>query len=467
MLSARIISLALAALTGGCTAVGFTIPNPVDNGGGGANIADTAKVDTVARFSSNVKWVASAEELAALVLAPGDTVVWRNGTYADQTVELNANGTEAAPVVLMAEKSGEVIFTGSSWLQVGGSRTVVSGFWWQNPSEVSGRAVVTLRSSYNMLRNCAITGFGCQTDAATDYKWVSLFGTGHTVAGCHFADKRNMGTLLVVWLDNSSTARHTVANNYFSRPVSILDSSGSSLNGQETIRIGTSDYSLREASCTVSGNVFHRCNGETETISNKSCGNLYEGNLFTECQGTLTLRHGNGCTVRGNYFLGNKVSDTGGIRIIGENHTVENNYLEKLRGTGYKAALCMVRGIASTPLNGYAQVKNAVVRGNIIYGCRYSMHLNYASSPSVQTEPVASSIIAENTVYCTSDSDYAVYMYNSPTPEINWSDNTIYGGSQSGATLPTADAAPTIDSVSEIVAAISASAGTDWDNIFK
>jgi len=195
--------------------------------------------------------------------------------------------------------------------------------------------------------------------------------------------------------------------------------------------------------------------------------NLYEGNLFTECQGTLTLRHGNGCTVRGNYFLGNKVSDTGGIRIIGENHTVENNYLEKLRGTGYKAALCMVRGIASTPLNGYAQVKNAVVRGNIIYGCRYSMHLNYASSPSVQTEPVASSIIAGNTVYCTSDSDYAVYMYNSPTPEINWSDNTIYGGSQSGATLPTADAAPTIDSVSEIVAAISASAGTDWDNTFK
>ena len=60
-----------------------------------------------------------------------------------------------------------------------------------------------------------------------------------------------------------------------------------------------------------------------EIISNKSCKNTYSDNGFYECKGTLTLRHGNDCLVTGNYFIGNNISQTGGVRIIGENHVVE------------------------------------------------------------------------------------------------------------------------------------------------
>jgi len=90
---------------------------------------------------------------------------------------------------------------------------------------------------------------------------------------------------------------------------------------------------------------------------------------FLECKGMLTLRHGNGCTVDGNYFFGNGVSESGGVRIIGENHKVYNNYFENLRGTNYRAALCMVRGKENSALSEYYQVKNALVAFNTMVNC--------------------------------------------------------------------------------------------------
>jgi poly(beta-D-mannuronate) lyase len=83
----------------------------------------------------------------------------------------------------------------------------------------------------------------------------------------------------------------------------------------------------------VERNLFEECNGETEIISSKSCGNTYRYNTFRKCQGTLTLRHGNRCLVEGNFFFGEGVSSTGGIRVIGEDHRMQNNYLTGLKGT--------------------------------------------------------------------------------------------------------------------------------------
>ena len=103
--------------------------------------------------------------------------------------------------------------------------------------------------------------------------------------------------------------------------------------------------SMSTAGCTVENNLFYRCNGEVEIISSKSCGNIYRGNVFEECKGTLTLRHGNGCIVEKNIFIGNGVPETGGVRIIGERHTVAGNWFEGLRGTDQRSAVSLVRGM--------------------------------------------------------------------------------------------------------------------------
>ncbi|MBK7338581.1 MAG: hypothetical protein IPJ00_21695 [Saprospirales bacterium] len=95
-------------------------------------------------------------------------------------------------------------------------------------------------------------------------------------------------------------------------------------NGGETIRIGTSHYSLTNSNTIVEYNYFDRCNGEHEIISNKSCRNTFRYNTFFECQGTLTMRHGNETLVESNYFFGNRKPNTGGIRIINEKQKVIN-----------------------------------------------------------------------------------------------------------------------------------------------
>jgi len=75
----------------------------------------------------------------------------------------------------------------------------------------------------------------------------------------------------------------------------------------------------------IEHNLFVRCEGENELISNKSCNNIYRYNTLLDSKGTqLTLRHGNDCEVYGNYFRG-----TEGLRIFGDRHKIYENFFEK------------------------------------------------------------------------------------------------------------------------------------------
>ena len=165
----------------------------------------------------------------------------------------------------------------------------------------------------------------------------------------------------------------------------------------KTIRVGDSKTSMMKAACVVERNVFEKCNGEAECISNKSCGNLYRENTFLEVQGTLTLRHGNGCVVEGNVFLGNNVNGTGGIRIIGEDHQVRGNYLEKLGGDKARAGICFMMGIPDSPLNRYFQVKRARVENNVLVGCKQSFFIGLTDDKNGILPPVES-VIRGNTI---------------------------------------------------------------------
>jgi poly(beta-D-mannuronate) lyase len=80
---------------------------------------------------------------------------------------------------------------------------------------------------------------------------------------------------------------------------------------------------MTDAHSLVEHNLFVKCNGENETISNKSGGNVYRYNTFRDSVGELTLRHGNHCEVYGNFFF-----NTHGLRFFGDDHRIYSNYFE-------------------------------------------------------------------------------------------------------------------------------------------
>ena len=296
---------------------------------------------------------------------PGDAIVMANGIWTDVVIEFHNEGAEGDTITLRAETPGQVILTGSSRLEIGGSYLKVDGLWFDKGA-LSGGHIIEFRrsssrlSSHSRLTNCAITNYNPQS-YLTEYKWVSIYGSHNRVDHCHFAGKTHDGATVVVWLrdpPNDDPVWHRIdQNNFGHRP-------GLPKNGGESLRIGTSSRSMQDANVTVEHNLFEECDGEIEIISNKSGNNVFRHNTFRRSSGTLTLRHGNEASVYSNYFLGEGKSRSGGVRIIGERHRVYNNYFQDLEGTGYRAAVSIVNGVPNSPLNRYFQVKDVVVAFN-------------------------------------------------------------------------------------------------------
>jgi poly(beta-D-mannuronate) lyase len=119
----------------------------------------------------------------------------------------------------------------------------------------------------------------------------------------------------------------------------------------------------------VESNYFYRCNGEVEIVSNKSGQNIFRGNTFFESTGTLTIRHGNEVTIANNFFLGNGVANTGGMRIINAKQKFNNNYASGLTGRRFRSALTVMNGVPNSPLNRYVQVTDSEAKNNVFYNC--------------------------------------------------------------------------------------------------
>lgn len=371
----------------------------------------------------------SAELSSAIASAKaGDVIKMKNGVWENIQISFQNNGVAGSPIILKAETAGLVIISGKSNLRIGGNYLVVDGLVFKNGYSASSSAVVEFRangieSNYSRLTNTSIIEYN-PADTKTDYKWISLYGTNNRVDHCYLKGKTHIGTTLVVWLSNKPNY-HLIDSNYFAyRPVFPE-------NGAETIRVGTSDWSMYDSFTTVEYNYFEECNGETEIISSKSCGNIYRYNTFKNCEGTLTLRHGNRCTVEGNFFLCGRKTNSGGIRIIGEDHKVINNYIEDSYGTSYKSGITLMNGVPSSPLNRYYQVKRSVVANNTVVNAKMSLTIG-AGKDSELSLPPLDCIIANNIFYSTQSP--LVTFTDAPINMI-WSGN-VFSGSTIGMTLP-------------------------------
>ncbi len=356
---------------------------------------------------------------------PGDTILLANQIWTNADLLFKKNGTAGAPIMLRAQTPGQVILSGQSRLRIAGSWLVVDGLRFENGYYTNGgSAVISFRESSSVLAtncaliHCAIRDYNPPL-GDVDSKWVSIYGLSNRVENCFFQGKSNPGAPLVVWLPASPTNLpnyHLIRRNHFGFRPPLGQ------NGGETIRVGDSATSFNLSRTIVEENLFRSCNGEIEIISNKSCENIYRHNVFESCEGTLTLRHGNACTVSGNWFFGRGRAQTGGVRIIGEDHLVFNNYFEGLTGTGLRSAVCFVNGVPDSALNEYFQVKRARVLFNTIVHCARPMTIGQTVTDG--TLPPIDCLVANNLILGTNAP--LVSVVTAPTNFL-WEGNIAFG----------------------------------------
>ena len=291
----------------------------------------------------------SASELDAHTpqLRPGDVLTLASGEWKAASLHFRGKGLEGQPILLRAEVPGQVVLTGASRLVVEGEWLVVEGLAFKDGGP-EGDGVV-LRGQHNRLTATAMTG-------GTYHFFIRLQGADHRVDHCYLAGKTSAGPTLQVDVEASQPNRHRIDHNHFG-PRQHLGT-----NGGETLRVGLGSQSTYTSRTLVESNLFERCNGEIEIISNKSCENTYRWNTFLACGGMLTLRQGNRCVVDGNSFLGHHAKDSGGIRVIGEDHLIVNNYIEGVVRVG----LWVTSGVPSPPRPLYVRASRCLIAFNTI-----------------------------------------------------------------------------------------------------
>lgn len=320
---------------------------------------------------SNIINVKNIEELsnANKNARPGDTIILQNGEWKNVTISLDCIGSKEKPVLIKAQTPGKVLITGNSKLKIGGQYIIVDGLYFVNG--YAGRdAVITFRTDNKHLANdcriinTVINDFN-NPKRMDENNWVTFYGKRNKLDHCSFIDKKNMGVLLAVILDDKRSREnfHSIDHNYFGKRLPLAS------NGGEMIRVGLSQHCQFNSNTLIHNNFFEDCDGEAEIISIKSCANEVKRNVFKECQGSVVLRHGDNNIVADNYFLGNDKPGTGGVRVINKGQVVSNNILYKCRGVDFRSPLVIMNGVPNSPPTRYVQVTNAEIAGNVFYEC--------------------------------------------------------------------------------------------------
>ena len=322
-------------------------------------------------------------------LKPGDIVKLKNGVWQDFEILLQAKGTEKSVITLTAETKGKVILSGKSNLRLAGEYLEVSGLVFKNGYTPSSAVIEFRRNKdelayHSRVTEVVIDNYNNPDKQESDY-WIALYGRHNRIDHNHIVGKRNKGVTVAVRLnsENSQQNYHRIDHNYFGyRPTF-----GS--NGGETLRIGTSHYSLTDSHTLVENNYFEHTNGEVEIISIKSGKNILRNNVFFEARGTLTMRHGNGNLIEDNVFIGNNVPHTGGIRVINRDQIIRNNYLEGLTGYRFGSGFTVMNGVPNSPINRYHQVDNATIEHNTFINVKH-IHLAAGSDKERSAVPINS-----------------------------------------------------------------------------
>ncbi len=346
---------------------------------------------TLANNNANEKFASTVAEYQQLAtnLKPGDTLILANGNWQDFQMTLTAQGSADKPITVRAETPGQVILSGQSNLRLSGQYITVSGLYFKDGYSPT-RSVIAFNTGKNdfayhsRVTQTTIENYNENEKFGSAY-WVELNGQHNRFDHNALVGKKTSGVTMAVRLNHPDSQEnyHQIDHNYFGYRQTL----GS--NGGETVRIGTSHYSLSNSFTEVKYNYFAQTNGEVEIISVKSGKNKIINNTFFESRGTLTLRHGNGNIVSNNVFFGNGVPHTGGIRVINADQTITNNYLEGLKGYRFGSGFTVMNGVPNSKINRYHQVKNANISNNTFINVEH-LHFGAGNDAERSARPIDS-----------------------------------------------------------------------------
>jgi parallel beta-helix repeat protein len=373
----------------------------------------------------------AAEVAAAMGRArPGDVVLLDGSNWRDQVIEFSGAGEPGKPIVLRPRKPGTLKLEGTSRLEISGSWLQAEGLRFEGGHSTEGQPVVQFRgkkgdASHSRLTESAIVRFN-PPDTKIKYPWVAMYGQQNRVDHNRFEGQNHPGVTVAVFRKAKKTDEHQIDNNHF------LDRPRGDGNGFESVRIGTGASAYSDSKTRVESNLFERTDGEVETISVKSGGNLIRNNTFREVAGTITLRRGSGNTVEDNIFIGNGKPGTGGIRVTGSDQVVRRNVLQGVEGA-VGGAISISCGVdKSTDEVEYDPVRRLKVSGNVIVD---------AGSPAIKADAMCnakrnvrpSDVIVEDNVIVASK---AAVLDGQTDDRWQWKGNEVEGSSADAAKLP-------------------------------
>jgi len=347
---------------------------------------------------------------------PGDVITVKNGAYtANADIAISCAGKDKQPVTITAETVGGVEIGGAHGFVVkDASYVVISGFKFTHAAKHQ-----TIDASSNHIRYMRNT-FTCPGNGYS----LGVRGDDCEVDHNEFSDRIRQGNMIDVAGAGKQVARNLwIHHNYFHdiRPSKVAKEG----NGLEVIRFGLSGLSMSKGNGIVEYNLFVRCSGENETISNKSCANTYRYNTFLDAPGgELSVRHGNDCLVYANYFR-----NTHGIRICGDRHKIFSNYLEKNRiGIATANGDGLVGDIGGPDkLTSHDRPDDVIIASNILIGNGTS----YTMGGRPNGLGATNITFANNIII---DGGEAVDI-NGPYPGAVWHNNIIWGAATT-AKLP-------------------------------
>jgi poly(beta-D-mannuronate) lyase len=386
-------------------------------------------IGLISTLTLSAQIVNNQSELNAAISSAtaGTTITLANGPWTNAYIEINKTGTEADPIIIKAQTPGSVFFEGNCYVELDGAYIIVEGIIFQNPAtnlNTDGTYLIDIDCDYCTISNIKVDSFN-GANASQTYKWIYIRGTHNEISYSSFIGKYGIGSIINHNRSNGEADYTKIHHNYFGgrRPIRELNQD----NDQDAIRLGNSATSLTPSYSEVYNNYFDDFQGEIEVISNKSCNNKYYNNTFRDYSGALTLRHGNYCEVYNNFFIGNNQAMSSGVRVMGENHKIYNNYIEgcnynKPSGSGSNGTggINVSNGRVNSELNGYLQVKNTTITNNTFVNCDYAIRIgtNIAGDLTLAPENL---IVANNIMYNTSIS--ALKEYTAPIGE-----SSIYEG---------------------------------------
>ncbi|MBD3383357.1 hypothetical protein GF407_00395, partial [candidate division KSB1 bacterium] len=366
--------------------------------------------------------VKNAEEIETVMdmAQPGDTLTMVSGVWTDQLISFQGNGAEGDSIVLRVEKPGHVLLNGRSNLSIGGSYLKVDGLRFIGGYNGSGVITFDNGSQHCRLTNTQVSEYN-PPGTTISYHWVKMNGSHHRLDHCYISGQRHSGVTVHASLSSSPYGHHRIDHNHFS------DKPQGDGNGYETIKVAAGAESDLEGNIIAEYNYFYRCSGEAEIISNKCLNNIYRYNTFVECKGGLTLRQGMYCTVEGNYFFGNDVTGTHGIRITHRGHKIINNYFQDLGGSW---AIYLHAGMDHSDYvvggGWYVRTDSTLIAHNTIVDCASGIYVRSGDFDDSRNLPPKDNIIANNII--TMDDASPCYIDESHTGTNQfWQGNLFYG----------------------------------------